>query len=213
MSGSPDDAAASGTGRRQGPETGSEPDPVLSAHLVLDDGVVEIGVERGGACLVTLAAVAALLGEDGGDEHRIILADRRLDGLDPAARVRAGLVAVRADAPVAPEVSVRDHLGAVAPLRRVAAVLEEAPLLAGRGGLPAGVLSGGERRVLAWLRARLLDPVALVLDGAATGADEATLAWMAHEVVTHRRGGVAVLVRAGRPEERAWVTAGRRMTE
>lgn len=209
MSGPPDDPPASDEAQRPaGPEPGSDPEPVLSARLVLPEGVVEMEVERGGARPVTPAAVAALLGEDGRDGHRITLAGRRLDGLDPAARVRAGLVAVRGDAPVAPEVSVRDHLGAVAPLRRVAPVLDGAPLLAGRGGLPAGVLSGGERRVLAWLRARLLAPVALVLDGAATGADEGTLAWMAHEVVTHRREGVAVLVRAGRPEERAWVAAG-----
>lgn len=194
------EAADRRSGRR-GPGTAV----ALRARLALAGGDLDLEVVGGGTCRVGPEVVAVLLGEDRGRDHVITVEDRRVDGMSPAARVRAGLVAVTGDAPVAEEVTVRDHLGAVAPLDRVAGVLARAPLLSGRGGAPAGVLSGGERRVLAWLRARLLTPVVLLLDAAGTGADSELLAWMGREVEAHRRRGAAVLVRPGRPEEEAWL--------
>jgi len=138
----------------------------------------------------------------------------RLDGVrlrgEIARRVRGGLGIVR-DVPVAPEVSVLDHLAARVGADTAERALEGAPLLAGRGGDLAGVLSGGERTVLAWLRALVTGPRALLLLRAGEGLDEATLAWAADRVAEQRARGVSVVVVAGRPQERAWAEPGGRL--
>jgi branched-chain amino acid transport system ATP-binding protein len=149
--------------------------------------------------------VTALLTPGGG--HRILLEGRALHRRGPAARVRAGLVAV-GDAPVAPELSLLDHLAAVVPLRQAREVLETTPYLAGRGTDPGGVLSGGERRLLAWALARALAPRVVVLDRAGTGLDAAALAFASRQVAAWTEAGVGVLIRVGRAEERAWLEAG-----
>jgi ABC-type branched-subunit amino acid transport system ATPase component len=136
-----------------------------------------------------------------GDE--VVVDGRRLTSRSPAARVRAGLVVVDAPA-LAPAVSVADHLAAVTSRRRAHELLEATPRLAGRSDDPAGVLSGGERRLLGWVRAVLLEPVVVVLDRAATGLDTSAVRWADAQVARWRDGGVCVLVRVGRVEEAAW---------
>jgi hypothetical protein len=151
------------------------------------------------------ALVAAIVGEDRGGDHRIELAGQRVDRRSPAGRVRAGLAAVRGSE-VAGDVSVRDHLIGACGRRRATELLDGASLLAARGDDPAGVLSGGERRVLGWLLAVAAEPCAAVLDRAGTGLDAVSLRW-AHQVVDRWvDAGVAVLLRPGRPEEARWVT-------
>lgn len=135
---------------------------------------------------------------------RVTLDGRALPARSLAARVHRGLGVV-SGAPVAADVSVRDHLAALGPGRTVDPLLAEAPLLAGRGADPAGVLSGGERRVLAWLRTMALRPRAVLLDRAGEGLDTTTLAWAGGVVAAWTAEGVAVLVRPGRSEERTWV--------
>jgi ABC-type branched-subunit amino acid transport system ATPase component len=136
---------------------------------------------------------------------RLVVDGRPVTRRGTAARARAGLVIVTETA-VAPTVSVRDHLAAVTTRERADAVLAEVPRLAGRGGDPAGVLSGGERRLLAWARAALLTPKVVVLDGAATGLDADATSWATERVARWRREqGVVVLVVPRRAEEVRWV--------
>lgn len=150
--------------------------------------------------------LAAVLGTAPGTTVRV--AGRRVRGRGLAGRVRRGL-AVVSGAPVAADVNVADHLAAVVGTDRARALLAGTPLLAGRGDDPAGVLSGGERRVLAWLRARAVDPHVVVLDRAGEGLDTATMQWAGRIVAQWADAGVAVVVRAGRAEERAWTSSGR----
>jgi hypothetical protein len=151
------------------------------------------------------ALVAALVGEDRARQHRIELAGKRVDHRSPAGRVRAGLAVVRGSE-VAGDVSVRDHLIGACGRRRAAELLDGTSLLAARGDDPAGVLSGGERRVLGWLLADAADPRAAVLDRAGTGLDAVSIRW-AHQVVDRWvDAGIAVLLRPGRPEEARWAT-------
>ena len=172
-------------------------------------------VDADHATAVDLAAGEAALAEVDTGLHRTLrgapprgwtveVAGRRVRGGGRARLVRAGLATV-GTAPVAADVTVHDHLAAVAGATRAAELLVEAPLLRGRGADPAGVLSGGERRVLAWLRAHALDPLAVLLDHAGEGLDADTRAGADQRVAHWRRGGVAVVVRAGRTEERGWV--------
>jgi ABC-type sugar transport system ATPase subunit len=136
---------------------------------------------------------------------RIELAGRRLDRVGSAARVRRGL-AVVAGTEVADDVSVHDHLAATIGGRAATSLLEGAPLLTHRGDDPAGVLSGGERRVLGWLQAQAARPRAVLLDRAGTGLDREALRWAHQTVDRWLEAGVAVLVRPGRREEAAWVS-------
>lgn len=124
--------------------------------------------------------------------HRILIDGRRLDGLSPARRVVAGLGIVD-DAPVAPEVPVLDHPAASTSRRRAEELLAGCPPLAGRGADPAGWLSGGERRLLAWLVCDATDPAAVVLDGAFRGLDPSATAWAEQRLGTWLERGVAVL--------------------
>ncbi|MFP5310402.1 MAG: hypothetical protein ACLGIR_12605 [Actinomycetes bacterium] len=190
----------------------SRPDvPRVQARLVLPDGPVEVSCQAGQAvALPSSRAARALLGLDPGDRraagHRVRLDGRRLDRRHPARRVAAGLAAV-VDAPVAGDVSVHDHLAAVVPPARAAGLLAGCPLLVGRGDDPAGVLSGGERRALAWLLALATDPRAVVLDGATRGLDAATRAWADARVRGWRDAGVALLVHPTSPTELGWLDA------
>lgn len=111
----------------------------------------------------------------------------------PAQRVRRGLVVLGPEAPVAPEVSVRDHLAAIVSVPAADDLLARTPRLAGRGGDPAGVLSGGERRLLAWARARASHPTVAVLAGARGGLDPEAIAWTEEVVDAWLADGVVVV--------------------
>lgn len=171
--------------------------PQLSPHLQVAAGEVRLlGGSEAAPVLATVLGTAAR-------GAFVTVAGRRVRGRGLAGRVRHGL-AVVAGAPVAADVSVADHLAAIVGARRALQLLGEAPLLADRGGDPAGVLSGGERRVLAWLRAQAVEPRAVMLDRAGEGLDAATMQWAARVVDAWASSGVAVVVHAGRAEERAW---------
>lgn len=118
------------------------------------------------------------------------------------ARVRAGL-GLAGDSTVAADVSILDHLAPRVGARAATRLLANS-ILAGRGDQPAGVLSGGERAVLGWLRCEATSPRAVLLDGAGAGMDGDALAWAAATVERWTAAGVAVLVVPGRPEEAAW---------
>ena len=180
----------------------------LQAHLELPDGQLDVEVAPGAARELPddPRAVAALMGGDRHRGHRVLLEGRRLDRRTVATRVRAGLVVV-GEAPVAPEVSVRDHLAAAGSRSAADDLLAATPVLSTLGARPAGLLSGGERRLLAWTLARALRPLVVVLDRAATGLDPDALAWAGEVVTAWRADGVGVLVRVGRPEERTWLSA------
>lgn len=179
----------------------------LDARISTPTGQTELAIPPGGGVVVdgvmAPLVVAALAGHDRGG-HRIRLDGRELGRRRPEARVRAGLVVVGSD-PVAGDVSVRDHLAAIAGGRDADRLLADAPLLADRGSDPAGVLSGGERRMLGFLRALALEPSAVVADRAGAGLDRDSLAWAAEVFARWQDAGVAVVVHPSRPEERRWL--------
>lgn len=154
------------------------------------------------------AVVAWLAGHRRARHDDVLEVDgRQLTRRSPARRVRAGVVVV-SDPPLAPTVSVADHLAAVTSRARAHRLLADVPRLAGRDDDPAGVLSGGERRLLGWARAILLRPTVVVLDRAATGLDTDALRWAGAQVGRWRATGAVALVRVGRAEEAAWTEAG-----
>jgi ABC-type branched-subunit amino acid transport system ATPase component len=186
--------------------------PLLRATLHLDATGTDAPAPTTLTCeageiveLVWEEAVVALVGERRTRGDRIELAGRRLDRRGPAGRVKAGLAVVRGTE-VAADVAVRDHLVAAAGRRRAAELLADTPWLVERGDAPAGVLSGGERRLLGWSLARAAAPRVVVLDRAGTGLDAAALAWAHHLVDAWLDHGVGIVVVVARPEERRWLT-------
>lgn len=167
----------------------------LEATVQLPDGPVEVSADAGALTVVpdrlVLAAIAGIDAPPG--RHSVILDGRALGRRSPAARVRAGLVPLL-DAPIAPEVTVQDHLAVITSPARARLLLAESPLLAGRGDEPAGWLSGGERRVLAWCRALAAQPRAvLVAPEALAGLDAIATGWTDGVIADWRRSGVAVV--------------------
>lgn len=165
----------------------------LRAVLDLPEPVV-LRIAGGGVEQVgDRAVVRAVTGLDAPPgRHRIHLAGRRIDRRSPARRVAAGLGVV-GDAPVAADVTVADHLAAVVAPSRAAELVAGCPHLAGRGEDPAGWLSGGERRLLAWLRCEATGPLAVVLDGAFRGLDPDARAWAEARLAGWLARDVAVL--------------------
>lgn len=177
----------------------------LVVHLDVPGGAVDLTAEAGEVRLLPGGAevIAALTTAERERAHRLVLDGRRLEGAGRARRVRAGLIVL--DPPeFAGDVSVRDHLAAVVRPAHADQLLAQVPQLTARRKEPAGVLSGGERRLLGWLAAIALRPQCVVLDRAGTGLDVHSLAW-AHGVIDGWLArGTVVLIRPGRVEETAW---------
>ncbi|WP_408901590.1 ABC transporter ATP-binding protein [Pararoseomonas indoligenes] len=100
----------------------------------------------------------------------------RLDGMDPAAIVEAGLVQVPEGRRIFPNMNVRENLelGSYrrARPRRAAnleRVFETFPRLRERAGQAAGTLSGGEQQMLAIGRGMMAEPRLLILDEPSLG--------------------------------------------
>jgi len=169
--------------------------------LAVDAGeVVAVVGPNGAGKSSLLRAVSGVLGLSGG---RITAGTVRID----AQRVAHALEGGR----VFRDLTVEDNLragGYALPSRadvkrRVAEVLERLPLLADRRSTPAGLLSGGERQLLAVARAVVARPRLLLLDAPTVGlaaaarqlidevVGEAATGWRAAVVVAEQEPGLS----------------------
>ncbi len=183
---------------------------------VARDGVVAVLGANGAGKSTLLRTISATLRFAGGrvDSGSVELlahsspqaslgsAGRRLDRMDPAAVVRAGVVQVPEGRQVFADLTVEENLragglatppGSRRPAREQ--VLELFPLLRERASQRAGLLSGGEQQMLAIGRALMASPRLLLLDEPSLGLAPRMVAHIGEVIAEiHRRGTAVVLV-------------------
>ncbi|HTO11089.1 MAG TPA: ABC transporter ATP-binding protein [Candidatus Binatia bacterium] len=178
--------------------------------------IVALIGSNGAGKTTTLRAISGLLPLRGG---RVELDGRRLDGLGPAAVVRAGVAHVPEGRQLFPTMTVRENLelgartpesGARKP-ETLARVFELFPRLAERLTQLAGTLSGGEQQMVAIGRALMARPRLLMLDEPSLGLAPVVVGAIFANLAAINRDGLTILLveqnvlRALRCSHRAYV--------
>ena len=169
------------------------------------DAVLAVLGGNGAGKSTLLRAMSGTLGLHGGavTGGEIRFRDTRIDRLNPARVVRAGVVAVPEGRQVFARMTVEENLraGGLAARSRAARraarerIQELFPVLGQRAGQRAGLLSGGEQQMLAIGRALMSDPTLLLLDEPSLGLAPQLVARIGRIVrEIHAQGTAVVLV-------------------
>ncbi|GAB3879151.1 ABC transporter ATP-binding protein [Kibdelosporangium lantanae] len=131
----------------------------------------------------------------------VLLGEKRIDGLAAPAVLAAGVAQVPQTGALFPRMSVRENvlLGGYL-IRRDRKLLAErydmvaalVPDVVARADVPAGNLSGGQRRMVEIGRSLMLDPTVILLDEPSLGLDPRSLAAVADLITGMRRTVVLV---------------------
>jgi branched-chain amino acid transport system ATP-binding protein len=171
--------------------------------LDIPGGVVAVLGANGAGKSTLLRAISGTLRFAGGslDSGAVEFDGVRLERMDPAAVVRAGVVLVPEGRQVFEDLTVEENLragGLATPPRRRRAARDRAyemfPLLRERARQPAGLLSGGEQQLLAIARALMAAPRMLLLDEPSLGLAPLMVERIADVIAQIGRDGTAVVL-------------------
>jgi len=184
--------------RRASVSSETVPDDRRDAALVIDGVAVRFGVNdvlRGTSLTAAAGEVVALVGGNGAgkstllrvaaglqvaEQGRVFVAGEDISELLPEERAAAGLAFVSGARPVFPDMRVIDNLRVAAFRTHLTSrafdvathgILEIVPVLARRRDAKAGVLSGGEQRLLAVAQTLYRRPKVLLADELSLGLD------------------------------------------
>ena len=171
---------------------------------------VDLCVDRGGiTCIVgpngagkstVLKAMSGILRPSAGS---VIIEGADLTGRDADAILRAGVAQVPQRNGLFTRLTVRQNVlmgGYVIRNRRkhlesrYDALAETFPILATRPGVLAGALSGGQRRMVEFARALMLEPTVVLLDEPTLGLDPASLAIIGDSIRAMIAAGTTILM-------------------
>jgi urea transport system ATP-binding protein len=127
----------------------------------------------------------------------ITLDGKAIDALDPAARHRCGMTYCPQERPVFDDLSVRENLTLMRAGRQLAAFrpyFERFPILERRLGQHAGTLSGGEKKILSFVRGLAEDQPVVLLDEPSEGVQWENILLMQASIAEKKVAGVAFIV-------------------
>jgi ABC-type branched-subunit amino acid transport system ATPase component len=174
-------------------------DVVRGVSLTVSAGEMVAIVGPNGAGKSTL--IKSICGLGGLRRGRVLLAGEDITGMSPHAIVRHGVGYVPQRQNVFPRLTVEENLevGGMAfrdidLSREKKRLFDLFPSLARRRRNPAGILSGGERQMLAIARALLPHPQVMLLDEPSAGVDRRTVTVIWEQIAAVHQAGVATLL-------------------
>jgi branched-chain amino acid transport system ATP-binding protein len=128
---------------------------------------------------------------------RVLLDDKPIHGLDPSARHRLGMTYCPQERPVFDELPVRDNLTLMRANRRLAPFrryFDRFPILERRLTQHAGTLSGGEKKILSFVRGLAEDQPIVLLDEPSEGVQWENILHMEAFIAEKKAAGTAFVV-------------------
>jgi urea transport system ATP-binding protein len=165
----------------------------LSGAAVAGEALCVLG--RNGVGKSTLMKL--LLGYLPCSSGRVLLDGAPVHTLEPSARHRAGMSYCPQERPVFDDLSVRDNLTLMRASRKLAPFrryFDAFPILERRLGQHAGTLSGGEKKMLSFVRGLAEDQPVVLLDEPSEGVQWENILHMAALIAEKKAAGTAFIV-------------------
>ena len=127
----------------------------------------------------------------------VLLDGKEIQSFDPSARRRSGMSYCPQERPVFDDLSVRDNLTLMRRSRQLGpfrAYFDRFPILERRLAQHAGTLSGGEKKMLSFVRGLAEDQPIALLDEPSEGVQWENILHMAASIAEKKRGGCAFIV-------------------
>ena len=128
---------------------------------------------------------------------RVLFGDTPITAHDPAARRRAGITYCPQERPVFDDLSVRDNLTLMRDSRKLAPFrryFDRFPILGRRLNQHAGTLSGGEKKMLSFVRGFAEDQPVILLDEPSEGVQWENILNMTALIDEKKSAGTALIV-------------------